>query len=698
MNKKENLVLSQKKYSEWDEGIFIILILAIILLPVLFYPYTIPVFLPIKELSLQILVLFALTLWILRIITFNKLGWNKSSLHKPVFLYLIIGSLSLIWSVNIYYSILALPIFLAGPLLYFIVSNTIKEQHKIEKLLFIIIILGTIMGTYGILQYFGIDFKFWGGNIGRGQVFGLFGNVNYFAEYIILPLSLTIGLILAKSKVFNRLFLFIALIAMGGALFFTFTRGSYLAITGTIPVIIFLYYKSSVKENNKIFYKKIIFYFLLLVVIILAIIYIPHPLNKENTPLRKLRSRTSISSLTSGNSIMRRIAIWKFTWMMIEDYPVLGSGIGTYGYHSLKYQADFFAEGNNRDIYPHGFAVQAHNEYLQIWSELGIIGLLIFLWVVFTYFRTIFIHLRKMDEKEKSITIGLAGGVTAVLVDAIFGFPLQLAASISLFWMFLGLTNVQLSISENNDKETPIQNIEKTEKVNNYQNNNTQTSGVIFKKYILYITVIVAMVISILFLVRPFMARVYWYHGNQELTRENYNEAIAIYEKGLKWNPWQGEMYYDIGNILAMREINQLALDYFHKAEKYIDQHRLPQYIATLYIRRSEINKAIPYFEKTIKYQQNKESMLQFQLQLANIYLTIKDYENAERLLNEVIKNKPGTVEAYYGLAGIYVNQGKKEKTIEALQKVIELAPESKLAGYAKTMLKKIELGESKQK
>jgi tetratricopeptide (TPR) repeat protein len=206
------------------------------------------------------------------------------------------------------------------------------------------------------------------------------------------------------------------------------------------------------------------------------------------------------------------------------------------------------------------------------------------------------------------------------------------------------------------------------------------------------------MVISILFLIRPFMARVYWYHGNQELTRENYNEAIAIYEKGLKWNPWQGEMYYDIGNILAMREINQLALDYFHKAEKYIDQHRLPQYIATLYIRRGKINKAIPYFEKTIKYQQNKESMLQFQLQLANIYLTIKDYENAERLLNEVIKNKPGTVEAYYGLAGIYVNRGKKEKTIEALQKVIELAPESKLAGYAKTMLKKIELGESKQK
>jgi O-antigen ligase/lipoprotein NlpI len=694
---ENNLTLKKSKTSEWDEGISFLLISIVILIPLALYPYCIPVFVPIKELSLQILVLLGLTMWKLRIVTFNKLEWKATSLDKPVIFYLILGCLSLIWSVNIYNSIMTLPIFLVGLVLYFVVSNSIREQKKIERLLLIVIILGTIMGAYGILQYLGIDFGFWTGNIGRGQVFGLFGNVNYFAEYMILPLSLTIGLILSKEKVFNRFFLLLCLIIMGGALFLTFTRGSYLAIAISIPAILFLYYRSSSNNTNKQYYKKIILYFLLLVIIALAVIYIPHPLNKENTPLGKLRNRVTIESLTSGSSILRRVATWKFTWMMIEDYPILGSGVGTYGYQSLKYQADFFAQGKNRDIYPHGFAVQAHNEYLQIWSELGIIGLLLFLWIIFNYYRNILIHFRRLGEKEKAITIGLAAGVTAVLVDSLFGFPLQLAASISLFWIFLGFTSAQINIANTREKmlishEKDENNVKK-EVFEDKQKNNNSTMATI-KKIILYLLVIALMLVCISLLIRPFMARVYWYYGNQQIVRENYNEAIAIYEKGLQWNPWQGEMYYDIGNVLATKGINQLALEYYHKAEKYIDHHRLPRYIATLYTRRGETSKAIPYLEKAIKYQQNKKSMLPLQLQLGNIYLKAKDYKKAEQHFNDAIANNPDSAEAYYGIAGAYINQGKRELAVEALQKVIELAPESKLAGYAGTMLKKIELEE----
>jgi hypothetical protein len=86
------------------------------------------------------------------------------------------------------------------------------------------------MAAYGILQYLGIDFEFWAGNIDRNQVFGLFGNVNYFAEFIILPLALSIGLFISRDKIFNRIFLLITLVIMGIALLLTFTRGSLLAI------------------------------------------------------------------------------------------------------------------------------------------------------------------------------------------------------------------------------------------------------------------------------------------------------------------------------------------------------------------------------------------------------------------------------------------------------------------------------------
>jgi tetratricopeptide (TPR) repeat protein len=184
---------------------------------------------------------------------------------------------------------------------------------------------------------------------------------------------------------------------------------------------------------------------------------------------------------------------------------------------------------------------------------------------------------------------------------------------------------------------------------------------------------------------------VYWYYGNQQIILENYNPAIKLYEKGLKWNPWQGEMYYDIGNILANKGINKTALEYFHKAEKYVDHHKLPQNIAITYLKLGDIKAAIPYLEKTIKYQSDKEEMLPFQLELGNIYLLQKDYSNAERLFKEIITNNPDNFETYYVLAGLYINQGKREQAIKALEKVIEIAPESKEAGYAKTTLTKLE-------
>jgi len=119
----------------------------------------------------------------------------------------------------------------------------------------------------------------------------------------------------------------------------------------------------------------------------------------------------------------------------------------------------------------------------------------------------------KMDEKEKSITIGLAGGVTAVLVDAIFGFPLQLAASISLFWMFMGLTVFQINIYKAKDGKTVSKgkgNHFRSKKVSGnipISNRSNKLSTSTFKKALLYFLVIIFMVTCILFLVRPFMAK-----------------------------------------------------------------------------------------------------------------------------------------------------------------------------------------------
>ncbi len=694
MKEENNSLLNKSKSSEWDEGIFIVLMAMIILIPIVLYPYCVPVFAPIKDYSFQILAFFSLTLWMLKIISLNRLDRKISSLDKPVFLYLLIGCLSLIWSINLYHSILALPSFLAGPVLYFVIPRSIKSRKVINRLLFIIIIVGIIMGAYGILQYLGIDFKFWKGNVGRSQVMGLFGNVNYFAEYIILPLMLSLGLFFSKEKIFHRFFLLIALIIMGTTLLLTFTRGSYLAVGITIPVILFLYHQSATGESQKKYYRKLIVYFLLLVMIASALVFIPHPFNKENMPLGKLKNRVSITALTPGDSrdsVLRRIATWKFTWMMIEDRFILGSGLGTYGYHSLKYQADFFSQGQNRDIYPHGYAMQAHNEYLQIWSELGIIGLFCFIWILFVYYRTILIHFRKMKEKDKALPIGLAGCVTVVLLDAVFGFPLQLAASLSLFWIFMGLTGAQINLANAAEKENKAQVQRKVDMGNRIITK--LPMAIMIRKIILSLLVVLMMVGVITLFIRPFVARIYWYHGNHQ---RSYNEKIQMYEKGLQWNPWLGELYYNIATILSNNGLNTPALEYYIKAAKYVDQHYLPQNIAKIYLQKDSLEEAIPYLEKAIVYQPSRQDMVPLYISLGKTFLSLKQNQKAEQSFLSAISIDPGDVNAHYELAVAYLSQGKTELGKESLQKVIDLDPNSKVAGYAGVLLKKYELEDTR--
>ena len=692
MNKKNNIIpIIEAENIEWDKVIFIILAALAIVLPLIFLDHSVPAFTPIKDLSLQLLSLLGLTFWILKMISTESISWRSSSLDKPLFSYLLWGCFSLIWSINVYSTILFIPLFLSGPIILFIINNSIREQKSIDRLLLIIIVVGFCFGIYGILQYYGIDFRVWERDIGRQRVMGVFGNVNYFAEYLIFPLSLSIGLILSKNKIFNKFFLILGLLAMGLALLFTFTRGSYLAIAITIPMMLFLYFKSAKNEKDKKFYMKIALLFLLLTIIAIALIYVPHPLNKKGTTLGKLRSRVTIETLTSDSSILNRIAIWKYTWMMIEDYTLLGSGLGTYAYHTLKYQTEFFDIGNNRDIYSHVKAVQAHNEYLQLWSELGIIGLLLFLWTIFAYYRNIFINIGKVDEKQQAITIGLTGGVTAVLVDAIFGFPLQLATSVSLFWMFLGLTVCQINIAIGNKKgKTFTENSTNSSKKEVLK---SERRGISFlenttKKRIAYTIVIVLMAVCLLSIIRPFIARVYLYYGNQNLfILANSKKAIKTYQKALKWNPWQGEIYFELANNLKIMGDNKSALENLHKAESYTDNYYLPGNIAYLYNQEGESIKAIPYLEKAIKYQKNKRDMVPLQLQVANIYLTIDDNQNAERHFNDVIKYNSKNIEAHYGLANVYIKQGKVEQAKEELERVIELEPESKLAEEAREII-----------
>lgn len=676
--------------------------LLIILVPLVFYRHCIDMFFPLKELVFEVLTAFLLMIWGFKIINTKKFIITRSPLDFPILSFMAICVLSLFWSNSFPISLKELPLFLAGPFLYFITTNQFKERRQIDKIIFIILVIGGLSGIYGLIQYQGIDFIFQTPKTGRTyKVMGILGNVNYFAEYLIIILPLAISLFFVTSSRIKKILLLIVILAMGGSLMLTFTRSSYLGFGISLIFMFSLFLrnrgKQFIKENKKIF-------ILILVAILLIgfLFVIPNPLNKPGTYIYKIKARTSITALKKAYTVGRRRAIWEFTLMMIKDHPMLGSGVGTFKYNSLSYQAEFFKQGDNRSIYPHGFAKDVHNEYLQLGAELGIIGLGILLWVIMVYFCNGLKFLKKTKDKyQQGMVIGLMGGILAVLIDAIFGFPFHLPATLVLFWFFLGITmniNSEIIISSgNNDHISELTRKGMTkEKKRKHTKSSIKKGKVNLDRACQYKRIFGMIIILLLFLflsmtlARPFIAQIYLYYGNIEVRKGDEDRALDIYQQALKYDPYYGRAAYSVGKVLKNKKSYDTTQEYFERAEKTYDIHALPLDLALVYYHQGRFDEAAEKFKKAISYQSNEKSMVPIYTDLGTTYYRLGKDNLAKDAYQNALKIEPNFVRAHFALSQVYLRHNFQQEAVEELRTVIRLAPDSKEAKRAGEIIHKL--------
>jgi len=691
--------MSQKKInlanhpsSFYSKAVEITVIALTVLVPIALHPRCFNSYTPAKEFAYEALIIIGLMFWALKMINREEIKFTSIPFNLPVLSFIAICTLSLAWSDTFFTSLKELPLFLAGPLLYFVIVNNIRDEKQINRIINTVIIVGATLGLYGIFQYTDIDIYFGIYSIVGQQVTGLSGNTGYFAGYIILPLSLAIPLFFVSKNRIRKALLLIGILTMGTTLIVTFSRSSYAAF-GLSLIFIFLLFLLTKGENFIKDYKKLFIILLIAIIIIAFLFIIPTPLNKPGTAISQIKERISITELTNQFISGGRATFWKFTGMMIKDRPILGSGIGTFKYNTVKYQAKFYEQGDNRSIYPHTFADysdKAHNEYLQLWAELGIIGLAIFLWLIIAYFNYGIRYLkREKDEQRQGIMIGLMGAVVAFLVNCFLWFPLHLPTNVSLFWLLVGLTMV-LDIEKNGKLEVREKIISRGIKHKQKSKNN------IYKfKPIFYIVIILLAIFLCITVVRPFMARIYWYSGFEEVKKENWGKATDIYEEALKWDPYAGGLYYDLGKIFMIRELYGAALKSFKESEKYFDFPGLPQNLAIVYLKNGMLDEAVIKLKQAISYQLGTSGRPPFYVELGNTYLQLGKYELAEAAFKDALKIDPNLVSAHYRLADAYLRQNKVDEGLVELKKVIELAPDSEEAKHARDATQKIEQAKS---
>jgi O-antigen ligase len=155
-----------------------------------------------------------------------------------------------------------------------------------------------------------------------------------------------------------------------------------------------------------------------------------------------LRERVStVRSAARGGdpSFNWRLDKWRRALPLIAARPFAGWGLGSYPFH----QASANGPGSSPAVVAMaGVSLdeQAHNEYVQMAVELGLVGLMLYLLLLASFFAKAVQALGQLpDGRRKLVLLGCMAGVVAQMVDAI-GNPAWRYPQCSLFfWLLLGL-------------------------------------------------------------------------------------------------------------------------------------------------------------------------------------------------------------------------------------------------------------------
>ena len=136
-----------------------------------------------------------------------------------------------------------------------------------------------------------------------------------------------------------------------------------------------------------------------------------------------------------------RRLMWKVTGKAIAGQPLAGTGLGSFPAAYIEAQGEYFTTrtATDQEKQVAGCPEYAFNEYLQIGLELGIAGLLLFIfWLAFSLYYGI-----------KHRQIGASGGILALGIFALYSYPLQLPT----YWVLLLFLTVICVTNPKHDKQ-----------------------------------------------------------------------------------------------------------------------------------------------------------------------------------------------------------------------------------------------------
>jgi O-antigen ligase len=140
----------------------------------------------------------------------------------------------------------------------------------------------------------------------------------------------------------------------------------------------------------------------------------------------------------SEGSNQGRLAVWAKAISISKEHPLLGVGLGAFSYevNSLSEYRD---------------PIYAHNLYLELLAETGIIGIGLFMAILFVAIQGLRRGLFLSNKKEALLSACLLGSFVWFLIHSFFEMPLYSPVILPLFFLLLAFS----SLVEKENRERP---------------------------------------------------------------------------------------------------------------------------------------------------------------------------------------------------------------------------------------------------
>lgn len=344
----------------------------------------------------------------------------KTGLNIPLLFLFIITCLSVFNSVDLKDSfkggILRL---LQYIFIFFILAEEIKDRRHIRGII-LSAVLGILLASFDSIWQVATGFDFIRGykpviNIGLLRATASFKDPNTLGVYLSAIAPLIFGLTLYYFKGVKRIvFVFISLLALTG-ITLTYSRPTLLAI------YIALFFLAIAKKD------KVLIGFLLIFTL-----SSPFILPKSVKNWAKEVGYNPLRFMCNDD----RIAVYRNSLHMIKAHPFIGVGANTYMKNYKKYKE--FPEYRNVVTLDYMYA---HNIYLQMAGEIGLIGLGVFLWLLYKLFSECKnIYKRLSGQYLKITSLALAACLLAFLVNGLTESSLYYSRVALIFWYLAGFS------------------------------------------------------------------------------------------------------------------------------------------------------------------------------------------------------------------------------------------------------------------